>query len=946
MIHMLRQHFSRSLRSLPGKLSEEGGEKWLPAWIHMIDVEGIICKLLDEWLPPSAAQAMAGEMPREEFRRMCRFLALTHDIGKLTAYFSSRISQFSWQLRGKIEAAGFVWINPKAEAGASMAPPGHALMGEILLLNYGCPEGMAAVVGAHHGKPQDLGQVSDAKDKLINSERFYCGSDLAVKPLWKKVQQEWFDFAMERAGYHSAEEMPRLSMSAQVLLSGLLIVADWIASNTEFFPLLPMDEDGADINLEKRLESGWRRLAFPHRWQPDRLRVDEEEFYSRYGFRPNAMQHMVWEVAGQEERPGLIILEAQMGGGKTEAALEAAVVLASRAGNGGVFFGLPTQATADGIFPRLERWAEGQSEQEQHAIRLVHGMAEFNGDYQKLLLGDTCIMEDESGLMVHNWFEGRKQSLLPEFVVGTVDQLLMAALKQNHVMLRHLGLAGKVVIVDECHAYDAYMSVYLDRALFWLGRYGVPVILLSATLPQKRRHEMTAAYLGKIHAERIEGWEADLEYPLLTWTEGKKIRQKAIPVDSPARKVKLDRISDEKVADRLKEVLADGGCAGIIVNTVKRAQQMERRLKELLPQMEIIIHHSRYVMPDRSEREEMLMKRLGKYSLPADRNGLIVIGTQVLEQSLDIDFDYLITDLCPIDLLLQRIGRLHRHDRQRPLLLAAARCSILCAGEELEEGACKIYGKWLLARTKEFLPEQIILPEDISPLVQAVYAEPSQEVLAQGENKELWEACCKRRGVKQETAEAFCVAAPPAARKFGKPRNMSGWLNTDIGRGESRARAAVRDGDTPLEVLVMVLYGDPQKGEERKIGFLPWQYGGAEVAWDRTPSEEEGERIARQRLKLPAFLYTSSWTDSKEEMKTAIDREYAIIASILKSNQENIPEWGHSRWLKNEMILLLDKNLETRLGAYRLHYSRESGLEMEKKVEKMKEEEGDEKKSE
>lgn len=121
------------------------------------------------------------------------------------------------------------------------------------------------------------------------------------------------------------------------------------------------------------------------------------------------------------------------------------------AGNGGVFFGLPTQATADGIFPRLERWAEGQSEQEQHAIRLVHGMAEFNGDYQKLLLGDTCIMEDESGLMVHNWFEGRKQSLLPEFVVGTVDQLLMAALKQNHVMLRHLGLAGKVVIVDECH---------------------------------------------------------------------------------------------------------------------------------------------------------------------------------------------------------------------------------------------------------------------------------------------------------------------------------------------------------------------------------------------------------------------------------------------------------------------------------------------------------------
>ncbi|MCD8148561.1 MAG: CRISPR-associated helicase Cas3' [Clostridiales bacterium] len=942
MFRIRKVSFPTSLFILPGKLSTgEDEEKWLPAWIHMIDAEGVICKLLDEWLPASAVKAMAGSLTHDELKHMARLVALTHDISKFSVLFASRISQRSRQLREKVELVGFALTNP-AELGTSQTPPGHALMAEIILLNFGCPEGVAAVVGAHHGKPQDLVRVSDPKSQLLNNERFYYGSDPDARPLWKKAQREWFEFALDRAGYHSVEDIPRITMPIQVLLSGLLIMADWIASNTEFFPLLTMDDNGKDTNLGARLELGWKRLDFPHRWQPDCLHVDEDGFCIRYGFRPNAMQHMVWEVAGQEEKPGLMILEAQMGGGKTEAALEAAVVLASRAGSGGIFFGLPTQATADGIFPRLERWAGGQSEHEQHAIRLLHGASEFNEDYKKLMLGDTCIIDDEGGLMVHDWFEGRKQSLLPEFVVGTVDQLLMAALKQNHVALRHLGLAGKVVIVDECHAYDAYMSVYLDRALFWLGRYGVPVILLSATLPQKRRHEMTAAYLGKIHADRMEGWEADQEYPLLTWTEGRSVRQKSIPVDIPDREVKMDRIEDEEVADRLKEVLADGGCAGIIVNTVKRAQQMEKRLKELLPQMEIVIHHSRYTAPDRTEREKELMRRLGKHSVPAERDGLIVIGMQVLEQSLDIDLDYILTDLCPMDLLLQRIGRLHRHDRQRPPLLADARCSVLCAGEELEQGACRIYGKWLLTRTRERLPEKIVLPGDISPLVQAVYREPSDDLLKQGENGRLWRECCARKDMKQQTAEVFCVAAPPAERKVGKPRNMSGWLSTDVGGGEGRARAAVRDGDTPLEVLVMVLYGDPKEREDRKVGFLPWQQEGAEVAWDRTPSEEEAEKIARQRLKLPAFLYTFSWTDSREEMKTAIDRECAIISSILKSNQENIPEWGQSRWLKDEMILLLDKNLETQLGNYRLHYSRETGLEMER----IKAEKGDKKKFE
>ena len=161
-----------------------------------------------------------------------------------------------------------------------------------------------------------------------------------------------------------------------------------------------------------------------------------------------------------------------MGAGKTEAALVCAEILAAKTKRTGVFFALPTQATSDGIFPRLLDWIKNLDTDSVHAIELAHGKAQFNEDYQALRLfgGDANVGEDEDdGVIVHQWFGGPKKTLLADFVAGTIDQLLLAALKQKHVMLRHLGLAGKVVVIDECHAYDAYMGQYLYRALNWLG---------------------------------------------------------------------------------------------------------------------------------------------------------------------------------------------------------------------------------------------------------------------------------------------------------------------------------------------------------------------------------------------------------------------------------------------------------------------------------------------
>lgn len=370
-----------------------------------------------------------------------------------------------------------------------------------------------------------------------------------------------------------------------------------------------------------------------------------------------------------------------MGIGKTEAALALAEILNSRVGCGGIFFGLPSQATANSIFNRVMDWGSKQSEDTAMSIRLAHGRAELNDDYKSLFKGKANLEEDGaagSGLVAHSWFKGRKQALLADFVIGTIDQLLLAALKQKHLMLRHLGLSGKVIIIDECHAYDTYMSQYLYMAVRWLGYYRVPVIIMSATLPSSKRMDLVRAYLNddsissdKFHFEK--------GYPLLTWTDSKDINQKVVDWDFKRKSVGIEHISEMQISALLKDRLSGGGCAGIIVNTVKRAQNIAAALRNELKHVKIILLHSQYIDTDRASIEWEIVKLVGKSSVEKDRDFLVIVGTQVLEQSLDLDFDIMISDLCPMDLLIQRMGRLHRHERKRPKNLKNL-CFIHCAG--------------------------------------------------------------------------------------------------------------------------------------------------------------------------------------------------------------------------------------------------------------------------
>lgn len=887
----MAQRLSREAKALVGKSGGADSSVWLPLWIHLRDTAEIMAHLVRERLSSAAWEAFGLEMA--ELVRVARFLGAAHDLGKATALFQSKILIGLPEARERLTAT--------VELPRSFSDPGkspHALAGEAIARALGCPPGLASVIGAHHGKPQNYDEVENQLGAWKGN--FWAKGQERV---WRGIWGELWALALAEGAFASAEELPELTVPAQLLLAGLLTMADWIASNDHYFPLIPVEELGDEVCCSERFGRAWERLRLPWPWESLCPSMDAEGFKERFGFDPNALQQAVLGMIDGAEAPGLLIVEAQMGVGKTEAALAAVEVFAARFQCGGLFFGLPTQATANGIFGRLRAWAERQSADERHAIRLAHGSAEMNEDYVALQEGTAHTEEDapEAGLEVHPWFQGRKVALLADFVVGTVDQLLMAALKQKHVMLRQLGLVGKVVVVDECHAYDAYMSRYLDRALEWLGRWRVPVVLLSATLPAGKRAELVRAYLGG--TAPVGDWQTCRAYPLLTWASEGEVRQTVVPETAAPRSVRLERGLVGNLPGRLREALREGGCAGVIVNTVRRAQELAETLRVALPDCEVILFHSQFVLADRAKLEGNILRRVGKGSTPETRDRLIVVGTQVMEQSLDIDFDFLVTELCPMDLLLQRVGRLHRHPRERPEPLREAVCLVLDTGEEaFDPGSVAVYGEWLLWRTRRLLPDALSLPTDLPRLVHDTYGWEQNDPLSAERNEAAYEAYRNLRYRQQDSAGNFIIQGPDDSLDD----TLDDFLADTAVRSDAAARAAVRDGDPSIDVLVMVRHADGT------IHFLPWQEDGRAVPTDAPPSREECLAILRQSLRLPAS-FSKRWT---------IDR----VIEDLERQTATLPTWQEASLLKGELVLVLEPDLTTRVAGSILHYSKASGL--------------------
>lgn len=922
---MNKSLFSSKARSLWAKKSRSGDLLWLPLPVHLSDTAEAARLLWARWVPAGVKRRLASGIAsgtEEDAERLLVFLAAVHDLGKASPAFASMECgnrELDEPVFDQIIRSGLPLERQSRFMYREKTP--HALASQVLLHNAGCPVSTAVVLGAHHGKPPDVNLL------LNNFEIYQENYDMGNEAAWHEVQHELIEHALALAGYSTAAELPELDAAAQVLFSGLLIVADWIASDPSLFPYMRLG-DTSMPDSRKRAAMAWKQLGFipfkaGHRWKHADL------YELRFGIRsPYPVQDAVRQVLAQVGAPGIMVIEAPMGAGKTEAALVAAEILMDMTNRRGVFFALPTQATSDGIFPRVKEWVSRLETEKAQSIRLMHGKAQFNRMFQNLANGWNIAEDEEAGVYVHEWFTGRKRAMLDDFVVGTIDQLLMAALKQKHVMLRHLGLANKVVIIDECHAFDAHMNCYLERALNWLGAYGVPVVVLSATLPAEKRKMVVEAYCGKKlqaagqrkvwnpfeektsddqpdPSSRTETpeWVVRRAYPLITYTDGGEVRQALVPSGESRKQVEIVRLDDDAIADKLSEWLADGGCAGVIVNTVRRAQKLARTFKTRFGDDAVQLVHSRFLTPDRIAKEEQLRQELGKPGFGRTRPSLrIVVGTQVLEQSLDIDFDVLITDLCPIDLLLQRIGRLHRHDRPRPPRLRQPLCFVTGAGQdELDSASAEIYSKYLLMRTKARLPQRVTLPEDIPHLVQDVYdlrcsLLPDTEACRQAESE--YRLLLEK---KRNKADAFRMCAPMGME------NMIGWLNTDV--SDQKGEAAVRDTEDSIEVLLI------QWTASGGVAFLPWIENGAELDRHREPSEEIARKLAQCSVRLPAAV-----CGKPKELDANIER-------LRQSNRQLLGAWQQSSWLRGELFLILDEHLQAEFGNYRLTYHPDFGLD-------------------
>jgi len=903
----------KQISALWGKKNVQGGVyQWLPLITHLTDAKNVIEYLYNIWLSDGQRAAIAGDLSDEAIHQLVRFLGASHDIGKGSVGFQTQPSYrhdkgLDDEIMEELIRHGFEGLTDLQLASRHESP--HALAGEAILAHFGVPEAVRAIIGGHHGKPEDYNDQAVKDIRRHPNNYFGNPRDSDSKALWQKVQQDLFDWALRVAGYSSVDEIPDLTQPQAVLLEGLLITADWLASSEylnddrqkPLFPLVGLDETIEDIDAEARFQAAMLTWTMEDNWTPGKVDLRTDPYKPRWGFEARPVQAKMTQTIAQANDPGVVIVEAPMGIGKTEIALLAVEQLAYQTGRNGVFIGLPTQATTNAMFSRAEAWLAkiAAENHEQYNIRLMHGKAQFNQDYSQLPRAQNVDDEQDGAVTVNAWFSGKK-SILTEFTVGTIDNLLLMGLKQKHLFLRHLGFSGKVVVIDEAHGFDSYMNKYLYKALQWLGAYHVPVVILSATLPTAKRKQMLEAYLlGKYGARakiesQVPDWETTQAYPLLSVLDGSELVQETnfghLEAGTSVELAYLDANGEVLVAHILDQI-AGGGVAGVIVNTVKRAQE----LAALIPDdVDRLVLHSAFLALDRSLRETELLKLIGKHGQRPER--MIIIGTQVLEQSLDIDFDVLYTDIAPMDLILQRIGRLHRHKIDRPQQLQAPKTFILGVTDEGYGDANEIiYSKYLLAKTDHFLPPMIRLPADISPLVQAVYSEETDEDVPDIEKPRAeFDANVHNS---QSRAGVFQVEQP----KLRPGSTIHGWLQQaglDVGTSDQKAAASVRDIQETIEVVLLK------------------QSNGEKFLLDgRSISQVSAQEIAQQTIRIPSAVTPD------------IDR---AIDELERATRNHYSQWENNVWLKGALVLTLDAKQQASLGKWRLRYSGETGLQYAK----------------
>ncbi|WP_239019377.1 CRISPR-associated helicase Cas3' [Novacetimonas pomaceti] len=603
-------------------------------------------------------------------RRQLGMLVALHDIGKLTPAFQAKVPA-CWP--GQV-------LGPCPD---EMVSSRHDVDG-LTLLDYVCEDVLTPLFGkdadgmewspadrrqiwraisGHHGQPVAAGErkVRDPNIEMIVSDA-------------RQIIGLLFDV------FHPPP-IPCLSLEHLCLLewqiAGLTVQADWIGSRQEWFPYVTPDDvaDASGYFWNHALPCAQVAIACAGLGP-----VKVSPFHGighlfAHVSQPSPVQALMQDVT-LPLGPVLVVIEDMTGSGKTEAALVTAHRLMASGRASGLFVALPTMATANAMFDRMVAAYRGLFQPSSHpSLALAHGRASLDERFASIVAPDDVLDAGTVGkdrahaaeVCCSAWLGSEsRRALLSQVGVGTIDQALMAVLPVRFATVRQAGLAGKVLLVDECHAYDPYMQEEMAALLRFHASMGGSVVLLSATLTRDVRQKLTTAFREGLQQDE-PALLSCTAYPLVTLVGHDGVKEApCYPRPGLERSIAVRHLRNEQsVMARVSDAAVRKAAVAWVRNTVDDVIAAAKALSE--KGVEAMVFHARFAMADRLAIERAVLARFGKDGSSAGRAGVLV-ASQVIEQSLDLDFDVLCTDLAPMDLIIQRAGRLRRHRRDhRPV---------------------------------------------------------------------------------------------------------------------------------------------------------------------------------------------------------------------------------------------------------------------------------------
>ncbi len=813
---------------------------WHPLAYHSMDVAAVAACWWDASRAIRARFTMAFGMDDDAaLRAWVLFFVALHDLGKFDIRFQLKAPEalaVSWRTieKGRDHAIPVGDISRFDHGLAGMAWGYRELVDwcdmETESVRERWRNWLASVTG-HHGdyfppRWDELGAI-EADKTLIEH-------DHAARRAWVQTLE---GLLLRPAGVTLQVMPPVCSDAARALLAGFCAVCDWIGSNTDEFEYRAPGDALEDYVCERQKQIAQRDLLarfglvhpiVSYAGLPALLKVGES---------PRGVQT---EIDALPATPGLTLIEAPTGSGKTEAALAYAWRLLEAGAADSIVFALPTQATANAMLARPSK--ETPSRIEVFAERafghanvvLAHGKRQFSDAFKALVergQRTTAQGREEASVQCATWLaNSRKLVFLGQIGVCTVDQTLLSVLPVRHKFMRGFGINKAVLIIDEVHAYDAYMHGLLGEVLKNQKACGGSAILLSATLPSGLREKLLSAWGAQGTAEA--------PYPALWHAAGGAVIPRPV-VDAqrpPHLEVGVecqflpDAYPDDALKARMVAAAKAGALVGFVANVVDVAQRLARELRELTT-LEVDIFHARYRFRDRQNKEQAVLDHYGR-DAPRGK-GRILVATQVIEQSLDLDFDWLLTQICPVDLLFQRLGRLHRHAREhRPQGFEAPYCTVLSVTGD-DYGVFKlIYGNarvlWRTQRLLEQSGGRLVFPDAYREWIEQVY------------DSSAWD---EEPG---DVVGGYMSWKQEQARRDTDARQLTTMTVASFRDDDERINGLTRDGEMCLAVLPLTTEGCLLEGERVDV-----------IA----------ERDLAEAINLDTVPVPASWKDSLRESR-------------------------------------------------------------------------------